>query len=80
MILTSRYGDVWGLVKMKEGYYLWAEPEHTRVGYNDDNSICFVDPPGGPFLQVGDELTNNEYIEKFIIKNQLINIYVKEGK
>ena len=83
MKLTSRYGETWELDPI-EGGYLWSNvPDHTRFGlFPEDDDICFVDPPGGPFLEVGGEIIPGEVIIK--IKDQhesgvLIKTYKKEG-
>lgn len=53
-ILDNRYGDLIQLVKQGENVYLLdGDLSYTRVGYNDDKSINFVDPSGGPFMRVG---------------------------
>ena len=37
--------------------------EHIRYGVNEDNSIYFVDPPGGPFMDIGGILPDVGKIE-----------------
>lgn len=40
----------------KEETGLWklhVSLDHIRIGFDDSGKILFVDPPGGPFLQVG---------------------------
>ena len=83
MKLISRYGDTWE-IEETEGGYLWKNlPAFTRFGlFPEDDDICFVDPPGGPFLEVGGEIMPGEVITK--IENQdefviLIKTYKKEG-
>ena len=64
MKLSSRYGEAWTLEPCSDGY-LWKDiPEYTRFGFFPDNhgDICFIDPPGGPFLEVGGEITDGEVI------------------
>ena len=56
----------------KEETGLWelhVSIDHTRVGYDDSSGkILFVDPSGGPFLQVGG-LVNGRKILKIEIEN-----------
>ena len=64
MNLKSRYGDTWELEEIECGY-LWKNiPDHTRFGLFPDahEDLCFIDPPGGPFLEVGREITPGEII------------------
>lgn len=84
MELKSRYGDIWELDTIENGY-LWKNiPDHTRFGLFPDSKedICFIDPPGGPFLEVGMEITKGEIIIKIEDKKEsgfLIKTYKKEG-
>ena len=44
------------LVPYKDNIYLLeSELDHIRVGYmnSDHDMIAFIDPPGGPFMSVG---------------------------
>lgn len=82
MKLRSRYGDIWEL-KETDGGYLWKIPDYTRFGFFTDfeGDICFVDPPGGPFLEVGKEITPGELISGIFEEdkdNILIRTYKKE--
>lgn len=55
-VLDNRYGDLIQLVKQDGNIYLLdGDLGYMRVGYNDDKSINFVDPSGGPFMRVGAE-------------------------
>ena len=83
MKLTSRYGDTWELEPI-EGGYVWKNlPEHLRVGYFPDSKddIYFIDPPGGPFLEIGKDIVPGEFITRFIWEDQKVTIktYKKEG-
>ena len=55
-VLDNRYGDLVQLIK-QDGYIYLLDGDlgYMRVGYNDDKSINFVDPSGGPFMRVGAE-------------------------
>lgn len=55
MELRSRYGEIWKLEETEEGYK-FVLPPYSRVGFEDSGGLCFVDPPGGPFIGVGDRL------------------------
>ena len=53
-VLDNRYGDLVQLIKQDGNTYLLdGDLSYMRVGYNDDKSINFVDPSGGPFMRVG---------------------------
>lgn len=53
-VLPNRYGDLVQLVKQDGNLYLLnGDLDYMRVGYNEDKTINFVDPSGGPFLRVG---------------------------
>ena len=55
-VLDNRYGDLIQLIKQDGNIYLLdGDLGYMRVGYNDDKSINFVDPSGGPFMRVGAE-------------------------
>lgn len=52
-------------------YLLHTEVDSVRVGYDEDNSIYFIDPSGGPYMDVGGILAGVGTIEKiFHIKNK----------
>lgn len=52
-------------------YLLHTEADSVRVGYDEDNSIYFIDPSGGPYMDVGGMLAGVGTIEKiFHIKNK----------
>lgn len=56
MNLRSRYGDIWTLEEIDSGLK-FILPPYTRIGFKDNPEILdFIDPPGGPFLQVGDNI------------------------
>lgn len=55
-VLDNRYGDLIQLIKQDGNIYLLdGDLGYMRVGYNDNKSINFVDPSGGPFMRVGAE-------------------------
>jgi hypothetical protein len=58
-VLHNRYGDLIQLVKQDKNLYLLdGDLDYMRVGFNNDKTIEFVDPSGGPFMQVGTKLDN----------------------
>ena len=58
-ILPNRYGDLVQLVKQDGNLYLLdGDLDYMRVGFNEDKSINFVDPSGGPFIQIGSKWDN----------------------
>ena len=53
-VLDNRYGDLIQLIKQDGNIYLLdGDLNYMRVGYNEDKTIDFVDPSGGPFMRVG---------------------------
>lgn len=63
-ILPNRYGDLVQLIKQDGNLYLLdGDLGYMRVGFNEDKSINFVDPSGGPFMSVGSER------DDFVIKS-----------
>lgn len=56
--IKSRYGDIHKLERIGGEdsclFLFIPTSEYTRIGYNEDGSYAFIDPSGGPFLQVGD--------------------------
>ena len=62
--LPNRYGDDVHLEHVKEGIYkLVFEDDYVRLGYEDDDTIAFIDPSGGPFISVGGYI-GDLYIER----------------
>ena len=58
-ILPNRYGDLVQLVKQDGNLYLLdGDLDYMRDGFNEDKSINFVDPSGGPFMQVDSKWDN----------------------
>lgn len=56
MNLRSRYGETWELEETGNGLK-FILPPYTRIGFDDNPKVLsFVDPPGGPFIQIGDIL------------------------
>lgn len=68
--LKSRYNDIYHLTPINDTDYKFeGDPGYMRVGYNgkiDSSEIQFIDPSGGPMLQVGN-LVGNKKIEKIEI-------------
>ena len=53
---TNRYGDEIIFKEINENQIQMLGGDHYRIGYNEDETIDFVDPSGGPFIQVGTDL------------------------
>ena len=54
MNIKSRYRDTWVFEEIGSGLK-FVPPPYTRIGFdNDPKVLSFIDPPGGPFIQVGD--------------------------
>lgn len=52
----NRYGDEIIFKKINENQIQMIGGQYYRTGYNEDETINFVDPSGGPFIQVGTDL------------------------
>ncbi len=65
--LYNRYDDNIYLQHYKNDDWLLKGDDgclqYVRVGFNEDKSICFVDPSGGPFLSIGTKV-NDKVITK----------------
>lgn len=77
MNLKSRYGDTWELEEI-DGGLKFTLPPYTRVGF-DGNVLSFIDPPGGPFLQVGDTLDGKRKITGIEDYNSYVIIKLEEA-
>ena len=69
----NRYGDEIIFKKINENQIEMIGGEYFRVG-SQDNQIQFVDPSGGPFIQIGTDL--GRYFEdgvKRIVKSIEVN-------
>ena len=68
--LKSRYNDIYHLTPINDTDYKFeGGTGYMRVGYNgkiDSSEIKFIDPSGGPMLQVGDSIGDKK-IEKIEI-------------
>lgn len=81
MTLKSRYGETWELSEIPGGY-LWKDiPAYTRFGLfpDSEDEYCFIDPPGGPFLEVGREIRPGEVIVT-ILENENKEVIIKTNK
>lgn len=52
--LTSRDNDKYTLIKVNEDLYKASLGDYCRIGYKNEygGDIQFVDPSGGPFIEV----------------------------
>lgn len=84
MKLKSRYGDTWELEEIEDGYLWKSIPDYTRFGTfpDTDKEFCFIDPPGGPFLEIGREIMEGETIIGIYTLDEsgvIIKTHKKEG-
>lgn len=77
IILHSRHGNI--ITKLRyvndSVYRVYTNSRYTRIGYNVDNTINFIDFEGGPFIAVGSNIegkiiknidkVNNKYLIEF---------------
>jgi hypothetical protein len=71
--LYSRYGNEYSLKHIGESQYAFeGNSEYMRVGHNEDGTINFIDPEGGPFMRVGstieDKVIKDIYFDKNVCK------------
>lgn len=68
--IKSRYNDIYYLTPINDTDYKFeGDVGYMRVGYkNKSNTIEFIDPSGGPIMQIGDSVGNKK-IEKIEIIN-----------
>lgn len=52
----NRYGDRIIFKEINENQIEMIGGSYYRTGYNQDETINFVDPAGGPFIQIGTDL------------------------
>jgi len=52
----NRYGDAIIFKEINENQIQMIGGNYYRTGYNQDGTINFVDPSGGPFIQEGTDL------------------------
>ena len=74
----NRYGDAIIFKEINENQIQMIGGDYYRTGYNQDGTINFVDPSGGPFIQEGTDL--GRYFEdgvKRVVKSIIIN---EDGK
>jgi len=54
----NRQGDIIVFEKLDDNTVKMSGFDYYRTGYNDDDSIEFIDPSGGPYIAVGMNLSN----------------------
>ena len=55
---TNRYGDVFTFEKNENGNIDWkGNFKYTRYGWDDSGKKIFVDPSGGPFIGIGQDMS-----------------------
>lgn len=69
--LYNRYDDKFWLEYLSNNWWkLNGDLSYTRLGAGDDNweTINFIDPPGGPFMQVESFSITTDDGKKLILK------------
>jgi hypothetical protein len=62
--MRNRYGDYYEFKQLSENTYtIVGDLKYWRSGFNNDGSIDFVDPSGGPFISIGYEIDGREVIK-----------------
>ena len=74
-LFNRDYASIW-LEHVKDNWYkLNAENDlylnYLRFGLDEDGKIYFVDPPGGPYLSLGDKL-KDKFINKIVNDNGIL--------
>jgi hypothetical protein len=78
----NRYGDEIIFKEINENQIEMIGGEYYRTGYNKDGMIDFVDPSGGPFIQVGTELgryfndDQSRIVKSIIVEDKKIHIEI----
>ena len=76
ILLKSRYGETHRLERIGESnshlFLFVPSDDYYRVGFSEDekDSYDFVDPSGGPFIQVGCVLNCINKVVKAITKSE----------
>jgi len=66
----NRQGDIIVFEKLDDNTVKMSGFDYYRIGYNDNTTIDFIDPSGGPFITVGMNLGNYfNTKEEMIIKS-----------
>lgn len=77
LTLPNRDGLLVQLVPIKRGLYrLEFDANTMRIGSNEDGSINFVDPSGGPFINIGYKINRDKSVSR-IYQEDGIKIEVK---
>ena len=71
--LNGRTGEEHVLLKKPEGW-LFITDHSIRVIYDSDKLVA-IDPVGGPFIGIGDEIRDNVIKEFKIIDNKLYIVF-----
>jgi hypothetical protein len=78
----NRYGDEIIFKEINENQIEMIGGEYYRTGYNEDGIIDFVDPSGGPFIQLGTELgryfndNQSRIVKSIIVEDKKIYIEI----
>lgn len=70
IVIKSRYGDIHKLERIGGEdsclFLFIPASEYTRIGYNKDGSYAFIDPSGGPMIELGDYIKEADAIVDLI--------------
>jgi hypothetical protein len=55
---SNRYGEARSFTKEDDRWFLEGQSHYTRIGGDDTENPVFIDPDGGPFLQIGTKFRN----------------------
>lgn len=62
--MRNRYGNHYEFKKLSENTYtIVGDLKYWRSGFANDGSIDFVDPSGGPFIDIGYQIDGREVIK-----------------
>ena len=74
--LYSRYGDRYTLKYIDDNHYMFERIPYLRIGYDKDDTIIFIDPPGGPFINMGYRI-GSKFVSKISLQDKDFIIEVK---
>jgi len=78
----NRYGDEIIFKEINKNQIEMIGGEYYRTGLDQDGTINFVDPSGGPFIQVGTELgryfndDQSRIVKSIIVEDKKIHIEI----
>ena len=69
-LFKNRYGDTMSFEWTKDRNILWrgSKSSYSRMSMDEDNNLTMIDPPGGPYMAVGDVIDFPKDFEGYTIK------------